>query len=168
MEIRKDMVVYSVEIPQLDALTNAFAQAPELTSQAILQAGNRALLDYQASIKGFVPVRTGRLRASTVINPMQQHGSDFEGSVGPTTNYAEAVETGTGIYGPAKRPITPKRAKVLAFKSGGKTIFAKSVKGYPGRYPVKKAFEATQPKTDAHFQAALDGVANAIAAGVGR
>jgi hypothetical protein len=83
-------------------------------------------------------------------------------------HYADKVEGGTGIFGPSKRPITPKRAKVLAFTVGGKTVFAKSVKGYPGRFPVKRSLEANQSKMDAHFQRAIDNVARQIAEGVGR
>ena len=53
--------------------------------------------------------------------------------------YARYVEEGTGLYGPRKRKITPKRAKVLAWKGGGSRLtgqgpgagwrFARSVKG---------------------------------------
>jgi len=56
---------------------------------------------------------------------------------------------------------------MLAFKVDGRMVFAKSVKGYPGRYPVKKSFEANQDRTEAHLQTALDNVANQIAAGIG-
>lgn len=41
---------------------------------------------------------------------------------------------GTGIYGDRRRPITPKRAKFLAFPgSDGKMIFRRSVRGMRGR-----------------------------------
>lgn len=62
-------------------------------------------------------------------------------------NYAAHVEKGTGIYGPRKAPIRPRRANVLAWRTGDTRLtgrsrvsggretagwaFAKSVKGRP-------------------------------------
>lgn len=45
--------------------------------------------------------------------------------------YAPYVFTGTGIYGPKGRPIEPVAAKALRFEVGGKTVFAKRVRGMP-------------------------------------
>jgi len=39
------------------------------------------------------------------------------------------IHDGTGIYGPKKQPIVPVNARVLRFRIGGRTVFAKSVKG---------------------------------------
>ena len=71
--------------------------------------------------------------------------SDREAFVVAGVRYAVFVEKGTGIYGPKKKPIVPKRAKVLAWRTGATTLsgasrikngkqvagwaFAKSVKG---------------------------------------
>lgn len=45
-------------------------------------------------------------------------------------NYAVFVEKGTGIYGPRHRRITPKTAKVLAWRTGAVTLGGRSrVKG---------------------------------------
>ncbi len=49
--------------------------------------------------------------------------------IGSKAREAIFAQTGTGIYGPNKRPITPKRGKSLRFKIGGRWVFAKSVEG---------------------------------------
>ena len=72
--------------------------------------------------------------------------------------YIDALEFGTGIFGPKKRVIKPKRGKVLRFrdigrrgsarlgiskrKGSGKIIFARSVKGIK---PFRM-FKKTEPK----------------------
>ncbi len=49
------------------------------------------------------------------------------------------VNDGTGIYGPRHARITPKRAKFLRFKYRGDIVFAKSVKGQPGKHFVERS-----------------------------
>lgn len=46
---------------------------------------------------------------------------------------------GTGIYGKRRRPIKPKRAKVLRYQHNGQTIFARSVRGVHKRPLVPTA-----------------------------
>lgn len=72
--------------------------------------------------------RTGATRAAI-------HGGADKTENGSTIYIAHGSkvgmyhELGTGIYGPNKRPITPKNKKALKFQIGGKTIFVKSIKG---------------------------------------
>jgi len=49
------------------------------------------------------------------------------------------IEEGTGVYGPKRRVIRPKKGKVLVFKIGDETIFAKSVKGRPASHVLRDA-----------------------------
>lgn len=45
-------------------------------------------------------------------------------------DYGEALEEGSGIYGPSKRPIVPVKCKILRWiDENGNPRFAKSVKG---------------------------------------
>lgn len=73
-------------------------------------------------------------------------------------SYAAYVEKGTGIYGPNRRPIVPKRARVLAWRTGAVTLgggsrvkggveqagwaFAKSVRGRPATPFMEPAAKA--------------------------
>lgn len=43
--------------------------------------------------------------------------------------YAQYLEWGTGLYGPKKKVIRPKNAKMLSWMSDGKRVFASYVKG---------------------------------------
>jgi hypothetical protein len=56
-------------------------------------------------------------------------GGDFRGVIRSTHHASIFVLFGTGIYGPTGRRITPVRAQSLRFVSGGRVVFAKSVKG---------------------------------------
>jgi len=86
------------------------------------------------------PVDTGRLRNSfTVI----KQGNEYV--VGTNLEYAIYLELGTGIYGPKRRPIRPKRAKALHWidRKTRKDVFATQVKGIkPMHYIWKSIMEA--------------------------
>lgn len=83
-----------------------------------------------------VPRKTGHLQRS--IRPGRL--TDDYAVVEAKTPYAEYVEKGTGIYGPRRQKIVPKKAKVLAWRtntrlsgrarvSGSGWAFAQSVRG---------------------------------------
>lgn len=74
-------------------------------------------------------VDTGRLRSSVRVAPTRYRG--YTGArVGTNVNYALLVHNGTGIYGPRRRPIRPKRRKFLRFETkGGDIVYARQVKG---------------------------------------
>jgi hypothetical protein len=76
--------------------------------------------------KVLAPVDTGRLRASIRLERRSILGFRNRWTIGSDVVYAPWVNDGT-------RPhiIRPKNAKVLAFKSGGRTVFAKVVH-HPG------------------------------------
>lgn len=49
------------------------------------------------------------------------------------------VNDGTGIYGPRHARITPKSARYLHFNYRGKEVFAKSVRGQPGKHFIERS-----------------------------
>ena len=66
-----------------------------------------------------------------------------------TSGYGALLEIGTGIFGPRKQRIVPKRAKVLSWKdASGKRIYAKSVKGRPATPYMRPALEAVKRRVD--------------------
>jgi hypothetical protein len=81
-------------------------------------------------------VDTGALRAD--VNWEFIFANGLPGfRVGTSKKYGVWVHDGTGIYGPRRTPITPKRARVLVFrpKGGVRKVFVKSVKGMrPNRF----------------------------------
>ena len=92
--------------------------------------------------KRLAPVDTGRLRADISVGVVADSVTPVV-RVGNSVNYALAVHEGTGIYGPTGRPIRPRRAKVLRFKSkGGKVVFARQVRGTRGRPYLRDALPA--------------------------
>lgn len=111
--------------------------------------------------KRMAPVRSGQLRASigsiTSVDPARVTGRVFI-----SADYAMFVLRGTGIYGPTGRVITPKRARVLRFESGGAhgplaprkgrkslgagaVVFARYVRGTPKNPFLIEAFRANCP-----------------------
>ncbi|MGW3164836.1 HK97 gp10 family phage protein [Streptomyces sp. NPDC001142] len=75
------------------------------------------------------PVNNGPLRAS-IRDSVAIRGSTVVGEVYSDLEYAAYVHQGTGVYGPAGKPIRPVRAKVLSWQPrGGPRAFARSVRG---------------------------------------
>lgn len=159
-------MTYTVAIPQLPALQAAMAKAPELTRQAIMTAMNKSLVGYQATAKQLAPIDQGILRGSIQQLPITWSGNSATGVVSTDLAYSRFMEEGTGIYGPAHTPITPKTKKTLAWFSGGQWHFAKSVRGSKPHWYMKGSVEANQRKTEGYFAEALDSVATQIASAV--
>ncbi len=152
-------VTYTVEIPQLPALQRAFRQAPEIVAREVEGAINRSLVGYQATARQLAPINSGLLRRSIAIEPARRRGSTIEGSVGTGLRYAIFQERGTGIYGPAGRPIRPRRAKMLRFKVGGRVVFAREVRGSRPRWYFRGAVEQNRGRTEGYFADALENAA---------
>lgn len=66
--------------------------------------------------------------------------------VGTKIPYAAYVEFGTGLYGPRRKLIRPRRAKVLRFwTKGGQIVFVRYVRGMKPRRMFAKGLKAEQP-----------------------
>jgi len=102
--------------------------------QAIQNFKDGLANDLRNALVRKAPVDTGLLKNSITVR--------IEGDIIKIymPKYAIYLEYGTGIYGPLKRPITPKEAKALKFKIGGKTIFAKSIKGMTPQPFIRPVF----------------------------
>lgn len=97
----------------------------------------------QTRAKQLCPVDTGRLRASiTVATGLE--GGELVIRVGTNVKYARFIHNGTGIYGPARKRITPKSGQVLVFTPRGATkpVFARSVRGVKRHEFLKDAIGA--------------------------
>lgn len=89
-----------------------------------------------AGLSGPRRIRTGRLKSS-VKKELVVRPEGLSMRIGTTLYYARYVHDGTGIYGPKRRVIKPKRAKALVFRAayGRKSgrykgyVVVKSVKG---------------------------------------
>lgn len=81
-------------------------------------------------------------------------GMEIEQTAGPglrvvaTDEKAEWLEQGTGIYGPRRQPIRPKKGEFLVFRLGPESkhnskdrplIFAREVKGRPASWVMRDA-----------------------------
>lgn len=113
----------------------------------LLRRGRRV----ESKAKVLCPVDQGRLRSS-ITHELVEVGGDLVVRIGTNVSYARFVHDGTGIYGPSRQPIRPRRSKVLAWpvrgsstrRASGRTVssrsqtrsgtaFARSVAGAPGR-----------------------------------
>lgn len=105
------------------------------------------------------PVDTGALRGSLTVTFNKGPGGETVARIGSNLPYAMWVHEGTGIYGPRGAMITPKRGRFLVWPRvnnsgsgnrryvGGQTgafIFAKAVRGSPGRPFLLRALEAAR------------------------
>jgi len=106
-------------------------------------AGSAMIIE--SKMKKNCPVDTGVTRASIKAKKIDK----FTWEIGSESPIAEYIEMGTGIYGPKKRKITPKRRQALHWKGrGGKDIFAKSVKGMPPRPFMRRSLTQSIPEIE--------------------
>lgn len=83
---------------------------------------------------------TGKLQRSFV----RLYAGPDAAIIGSRVREAVFAQSGTGIYGPRKQPITPKRGKFLRFKAGGKWIFARQVEGSPQRLMMPQKWHSSR------------------------
>lgn len=101
----------------------------------------------EAKAKASWTDRTGNTRAA-IHGGVDGVGDEFVVYVAHGSKVGAYHETGTGIYGPKKRPIVPVKAKVLHFKINGKDVFAKSIKGIKKNPVLMNAAQAKRPKVE--------------------
>lgn len=83
------------------------------------------------------PYTTGRLAGSIEIDGPYPGLGEVRGSVGSDKPYAEAVNSGSGLYGPRAskytiRPHPPKRYLRFFWRKMGRTVFLERVR-HPGQ-----------------------------------
>lgn len=120
----------------------------------------------QAAISSHAPVRFGTLASTIFVSFDYQNGTTYI-FFASTRPYAAFQEHGTGLYGPAKRYITPKRAKFLSWTDstaglaggpeGGIRRFAKRVKGSPPTLFMFRGLQDTFGATQTESYAATGG-----------
>ena len=135
------------------------ARFPRSIDKAVGKAGKRAL----RFLKRNTPKQSGALGKSMLSLKTGHLGERELQATGSPEKYVEAVEGGTGLFGPKKKLIKPKTAKALRWidigirqikgkrkgkKGSGKFIFAKSVKGFKGFFMFKK----TEPRAQRVLQ----------------
>lgn len=139
-------------IAELEGLIRDFLPDPERTIQsldkALLRVGNRLISNVKLAHKW--QDRTGRLSQSHYVKrrgPLEiAIGNDAATADGKP--YAKFLHDGTGIYGPKKRPITPKKADYLQFKlPNGQWVRTKSVKGVKPMKWLTKEWQKERPRT---------------------
>jgi Bacteriophage HK97-gp10, putative tail-component len=126
-------------------------------------ATKRACHAVEREWKAIAPARTGHYRRS-ITSDVRRAGNTIYGQVGTTVFYAPYLEYGTGIYGPRKKLIRPKRKKALRFPepgnpaftlagrqrsgaagAGARWVYARWVRGIKPMHLAQKAFEAAGP-----------------------
>jgi hypothetical protein len=120
------------------AMQNMLEGPQGAVAAEMLRRGRRV----QNRAKQLAPVDHGRLRADIQLELVR--GDVPFARVGNSVNYAIHVHEGTGIYGPKRRPITPRRAKVLRFQVGGKVLYRPRVRGVKGRPYLRNALSAAR------------------------
>src|SRR5690606_39028417 len=90
------------------------------------------------------PNRDGTLRSS-IRTAVRVSGTKVVGHVYSDLDYSVYVQRGTGLYGPAGRPIRPRRSPFLVFDVGGRTVFAREVRGTPPQPFMLEALRAGSP-----------------------
>jgi len=87
------------------------------------------------AVAAAAPFDTGALREQLKAEPIEHPNGDPGIRLYGKARYTEWVDQGTGLYGPLKRWITPKRAKALSWVGkDGKRVTRSRVRGQPGQH----------------------------------
>ena len=151
---------YNIEIKGLKQLQKNFSKAPIMVTKNLSNAIKQSIHIIRPMMVKEAPHDKGGLRKNIYA---RQTG--LTGIVGPdlkSTPYALYVHSGTGIYAGRGR-IYPKRAKVLAFKVGGKMVFAKSIKGQKANPFVERTANKMTPIIQRIFNKTVDLIINNLA-----
>ncbi len=130
------MLEISVRVEDDQRVQDLMELFPQRVDQALDQAldivGPRVLQDLMDA----TPVASGELRDAWAMTPIDG-GLLFQN----TAEHARWVLEGTGIFGPIGAPIRPVTAKKMVFiAQSGEKVFAREVKGMPGRDFITPAF----------------------------
>ena len=101
----------------------------------------------EGDAKGRAGFRTGNLRRNiNRVHAKETRPGHHEAVVGVsrTAPYGVWHHEGTGIFGARRRPIRPQTGNVLVFSVGGRTVFARSVKGQRANPFMREAYRTAQ------------------------
>lgn len=118
--------------------------------QVTLRARKRAIdlstMELIRNLKINSPVDEGKLQGSWF---KAQNPGPLSRRVKSAALYAQAVNDGTGIYGPTGRVIRPRTGRLLGpFKYGGKMIAVPWIRGQKGQRFVEKSITKTEQRTN--------------------
>lgn len=124
------------------------ARLLDLQAKDLLRRGYRVQALARKLLTGAGPehpsrINSGKLRSSIHVSLAVRRGEPVV-LVGTGVSYARYVHEGTGLYGPHRARIVPTHRKALAFRSGGKKIVVRSVRGMPGNAFLRDALVAAR------------------------
>lgn len=132
----------------LKRLANAGPVFEEAASAFLTKAG----LMMEGKARETAPSDESTLRNSITSSQVKKRMGELFIEVGTNVEYAPYQEFGTGLYGPSKSPIVPKRAKMLAFRArSGQMVFAKQVSGVRPKKFMEAGAKAVQDNPDIAF-----------------
>ncbi len=148
---------YTIKVDNLGEIRSAFTKSPQVVAGHL----ERGVKDAGAVIlereKREAPVRSGTLRRS-----IEMSYKPISVSITPKSGYAYFVHFGTGLFGDRKDLIRPKRAKVLAFKVGGKMVFAKYTKGQKPNAFVERTASGVEMPINRIFDQILKNIISSL------
>ena len=151
---------YNIEIKGLAQLKKNFAKSPATVVKELTSAIKQSIHIIRPMMVKEAPHDKGGLRKNIYARQV-----GLTGFVGPDLNanpYALYVHSGTGIYA-GKGRIYPRKSSVLVFKIGGKTIFAKSIKGQKPNPFVDRTAKMMTPIVQKIFEKSISNILNKLA-----
>ena len=141
--------VYFIGFSEFAASLEAASEAIGETFQAVC---NDVALQIRTTAQVLVPKRTYALMSHIIAEPFAEGAM-----VSVQELYGAFVEYGTGLYGPKHQVITPKTAKVMAWKgSDGNMVFAASTKGMHAKPYFNPAVDKGMIELASESDAAMD------------
>jgi hypothetical protein len=148
---------FSITIPNLPQLQEAFASAPDIATPILQKAVAQSQAVIDKYKKADMPWRTGMLQGN-----WQFTQTGLSASYAPLQAYAPFVEFGTGVYGPTGSRIYPTNKRALANVKGGWGPF-RSIAGQKANPFMERLVASASGDVAGIFSQALDLINEKIA-----
>ena len=149
------MEAFNITIPNLDALVNAFRQAPEIGQQEL----TKAFFNSKVALSDATNQRTVPYRTTNLIRTFAFDIEPMKLTWFPTAVYAKAVEFGMP---PSQGRYVPAIGKRLKHNIHGDAWFG-TWPGFAGRHYMENIVDEATPTITQIFADALTNITNKIA-----
>ncbi len=137
--------MFSINISGFNQIANKLSGVPVVVNVMMHQMMEQLAQNTQAVVKQTAPHNTGAL-ADSINYKIEDQYKQVTATIGTPNPYSKFQEEGTGVYGPTGSPVVPRTARVLAWQSGGITIFARSVRGVQGKHYFQAGLQAAKER----------------------
>jgi len=156
-------MAFEIKVDNLDELQRLFKRFPAIVGEELKYTVKEVASLILETEKKEAPI--GSYKGGNLRRSIEMKLFNIGAMIGPgkSANYALYVHEGTGIFGPKGSYITPKKAKMLAFRGrDGRMVFAKRVAGQKPNPFVQRTVDQTEAKVNSIIDKTINNILQKI------